>query len=60
MEYTTIGRTELRVSRMGLGCGGHSRLGLAAGKSEAEARDVVKVAAHLQTLFERVDTVSGN
>jgi len=54
LEYTTLGRTELRVSRMGLGCGGHSRLGLAAGKSEAEARDVVKAALALGINF--IDT----
>jgi len=28
MEYTTLGRTELKVSVVGLGCGGPSRLGL--------------------------------
>ena len=28
MEYTTLGRTELKVSVAGLGCGGPSRLGL--------------------------------
>lgn len=54
MEYTTLGRTELRVSRMGLGCGGHSRLGLAVGKSEAEARGVVAAALDLGINF--IDT----
>jgi L-galactose dehydrogenase len=37
MQYTTLGRTGLRVSVAGLGCGGNSRLGLGSGKSEAEA-----------------------
>jgi hypothetical protein len=37
MEYVTLGRTGLRVSVAGLGCGGFSRLGLGTGKSEAEA-----------------------
>ena len=37
MEYVTLGRTGLRVSVAGLGCGGFSRLGLGRGKSEAEA-----------------------
>lgn len=54
MEYTTLGHTELRVSRMGLGCGGHSRLGLARGKSEAEAIGVVKAALELGINF--IDT----
>ena len=35
MEYTTLGRTGLRVSVAGLGCGGFSRLGLGTGKDEA-------------------------
>ena len=29
MEYTNFGNTDLSVSRVGLGCGGYSRLGLA-------------------------------
>src|SRR6266576_1482872 len=37
MDYTTLGRTNLRVSVAGLGTGGFSRLGLRAGKSEEEA-----------------------
>ena len=37
MEYTTLGRTALKVSVAGFGCGGFSRLGLGTGKSEAEA-----------------------
>ncbi|MBX3111340.1 MAG: aldo/keto reductase [Fimbriimonadaceae bacterium] len=47
MEQTTLGRTELKVSRMGLGCGGHSRLGLALGRSTSEAADVVRAALDL-------------
>ena len=31
MEYVTLGRTGLRVSVAGLGCGGFSRLGLGTG-----------------------------
>lgn len=57
MDYTTLGRTELRVSRMGLGCGGHSRLGLAVGKTEAEAREVVRTALDLGINF--IDTAEG-
>src|SRR5271155_161914 len=36
MEYITLGRTGLRVSIAGLGCGGVSRLGPGTGKSEEE------------------------
>ena len=44
MEYTTLGRTGLRVSVAGLGCGGNSRIGLGAGKSMEEAADIVRAA----------------
>ncbi|HEX3350158.1 MAG TPA: aldo/keto reductase, partial [Acetobacteraceae bacterium] len=44
MEYTTLGRTGLKVSVAGLGCGGFSRLGLASGRSEAEAAALVRLA----------------
>ncbi len=44
MDYTTLGRTGLRVSVAGLGCGGFSRLGLGTGHSEAEAIAVVREA----------------
>ncbi len=37
-----LGRTGQTVSRVGLGCGGHSRLGLATGKTEAEAVALVR------------------
>jgi aryl-alcohol dehydrogenase-like predicted oxidoreductase len=37
MQYVTLGKTGLRVSVAGLGCGGNSRLGLGRGKTEAEA-----------------------
>jgi hypothetical protein len=38
MIYTTLGKTNLRVSVAGLGTGGFSRLGLKTGKSEDEGR----------------------
>ena len=57
MEYTTLGRTGLRVSRMGLGCGGHSRLGLARGNTEADAERVVRAALALGVNF--IDTAEG-
>jgi aryl-alcohol dehydrogenase-like predicted oxidoreductase len=44
MEYVTLGRTEIRVSVAGLGCGGFSRLGLGTGKSHAEAVALVRQA----------------
>ena len=51
MEYTVLGRTGLRVSRIGLGCGGHSRLGLASGKTDQEAAEVVREAFALGINF---------
>ena len=57
MDYITLGRTGLRVSVMGLGCGGHSRLGQSYGKSEEESAEVVRAAlAHGITFF---DTAEG-
>ena len=47
MQYTTLGRTGLKVSVAGLGCGGFSRLGLGTGKSEAEAVALVHQAFDL-------------
>ena len=44
MEYTTLGRTELRVSVAGLGCGGFSRLGLNTGGTEASAIAIIHAA----------------
>ena len=57
MEFTTLGRTGLQVSRMGLGCGGHSRLGQATGRSEAESIEVVREALSLGINF--IDTAEG-
>lgn len=44
MEYVDFGRTGLRVSVAGLGCGGNSRLGLGRGKSEADAVRIIRAA----------------
>ena len=44
MQYTTLGRTGLHVSTMGLGCGGPSRVGRSTGKSEAEQIGIVQQA----------------
>src|SRR5437764_12586329 len=47
MEYTTLGRTGLRVSVAGLGCGGFSQLGRGSGKSEADAIGIIREAMDL-------------
>jgi L-galactose dehydrogenase len=47
MEQVTLGRTGLRVGVMGLGAGGHSRLGQARGKSETDSIAVVRRALEL-------------
>jgi len=47
MEYTVLGRTGLKVSVAGLGCGGFSRLGLGTGKSRAAAVALVRQALDL-------------
>jgi len=44
MKYTTLGRTGLRVSSLGLGCGGPSRVGQRIGSTEAESVTIVKEA----------------
>lgn len=51
MEYRTLGRTGLRVSVAGLGCGGNSQLGLGQGKSEADAIRLVRAAFDLGVNF---------
>lgn len=47
MDYTTLGRTGLRVSVAGLGCGGFSRLGLGTGGGEGEAIALIREALDL-------------
>lgn len=47
MDYTTLGRTGLKVSVAGLGCGGSSRLGLTAGHSEEHCAGIVRQAVDL-------------
>ena len=42
MEFTTLGRTNLRVSVVGMGCGGASRLGQSYGNGEADSVAVVR------------------
>jgi aryl-alcohol dehydrogenase-like predicted oxidoreductase len=56
MEYTILGRSGLRVSIVGLGCGGPSRLGQATGKNEQESIAVVRQALDLGiTLFDTAE-----
>jgi aryl-alcohol dehydrogenase-like predicted oxidoreductase len=54
MQYTTLGKTGLRVSVAGLGAGGFSRMGLKTGKSEDEAARLVLNAVELGVNF--IDT----
>ena len=54
MQFTTLGRTGLRVSVAGLGAGGHSRLGQSTGCSYAESVALVRRAIELGVNF--VDT----
>jgi aryl-alcohol dehydrogenase-like predicted oxidoreductase len=54
MQYTTLGKTGLRVSVAGLGTGGFSRMGLKTGKSEDEAARLVLDAVELGINF--IDT----
>ena len=51
MDYVTLGRTGLQASVLGLGGGGHSRLGQRYGKSEDESADVVRRAFDLGVNF---------
>jgi aryl-alcohol dehydrogenase-like predicted oxidoreductase len=51
MEYTTLGKTGLRVSVAGLGCGGNSRLGLTRGASVDECVAVARTAIDLGVNF---------
>jgi aryl-alcohol dehydrogenase-like predicted oxidoreductase len=54
MQYTTLGRTGLRVSVAGLGTGGFSRMGLKSGKAEDESARLVLDAVDLGINF--IDT----
>jgi aryl-alcohol dehydrogenase-like predicted oxidoreductase len=54
MQYTTLGRTGLRVSVAGLGTGGFSRLGLKSGKTEDESARLIQEAVGLGINF--IDT----
>ncbi|HCL31504.1 MAG TPA: hypothetical protein DIC52_24140 [Candidatus Latescibacteria bacterium] len=57
MSFTTLGRTDLRVSRVGLGAGGPSRLGRARGASQVDVERVIHRALDLGVNF--IDTAAG-
>lgn len=42
MEYVTLGRTGLKVSALGYGCGGASRAGQNTGCSEEQSADIIR------------------
>lgn len=54
MDYTTLGRTGLQVSVLGLGGGGHSRLGQSTGNTEEQSVALVQHALDLGINF--IDT----
>src|SRR5271170_2682464 len=54
MQTVRLGRTGLEVSVAGLGCGGHSRLGMAKGKDVHHAAGLVRAALDLGVTF--IDT----
>src|SRR5580692_4552837 len=56
MDYTVLGRTGLKVSVAGLGCGGFSRLGLGTGQSTEHAIGIVRQAIDLGVTL--VDTAA--
>lgn len=56
MQYTTLGKTGLKVSVAGLGCGGNSRVGQGAGLGEAQSVALVREALDLGVNF--IDTAS--
>lgn len=57
MRYTTLGRTGLRVSCVGLGCGGPSRLGQSYGSAVEESEQVIRRAFELGiTLFDTAES----
>jgi aryl-alcohol dehydrogenase-like predicted oxidoreductase len=56
MRYTTLGRTGLRVSSVGLGCGGPSRLGQSYGRSQEDSKRLITRAIELGiTLFDTAE-----
>ena len=60
MQTTILCRTNLTVSVAGLGCGGHSRLGLGTGGSEDNAVRIVRAAMDEDVNFIDAAQVYGN
>lgn len=56
MEFVTLGRTNLEVSVAGLGCGGHSRLGMSYGNSEEKS--IAVITAALEKGINFIDTAA--
>lgn len=56
MKFVRLGRTGEMVSVAGLGCGGHSQLGLRQGRSMDEAADIVRAALDMGITF--IDTAT--
>jgi aryl-alcohol dehydrogenase-like predicted oxidoreductase len=54
LQYTTLGKTGLKVSVAGLGCGGNSRVGLGSGLPTAQSVALVREAIDLGVTF--IDT----
>jgi aryl-alcohol dehydrogenase-like predicted oxidoreductase len=54
LQYTTLGKTGLKVSVAGLGCGGNSQVGLGTGLSTAQSIALVREAIDLGVTF--IDT----
>jgi aryl-alcohol dehydrogenase-like predicted oxidoreductase len=54
LQYTTLGKTSLKVSVAGLGCGGNSQVGLGTGLSTAQSVALVREAIDLGVTF--IDT----
>lgn len=57
MEYTTLGRTGLKVSVAGLGCGGNSKIGQGKGQSDDQSIALIRRAIDLGVNF--FDTARG-
>jgi aryl-alcohol dehydrogenase-like predicted oxidoreductase len=47
MQYQELGDTQIKVSRLGLGCGGPKRLGLARGASDNDAVRLIELAVSM-------------
>jgi L-galactose dehydrogenase len=59
MDYVILGKTGLASSVIGLGCGGHSRIGQGTGKTEKESVELVSQALSLGVNFFDTSEVYG-